>query len=178
MYQRTKSYTISFDIKPLSVQSSWSNVLHFTIGANRGSFGDRAPAVWFMKNSTVLYICSDFYSSTNKCSKSKPLVVGRYHLVVIQQRNVGLRYSLYSAFLDGRYIHHWANFRPRCFKGVKVFMSDPWYKAASALIKKFTYTYNKNGTMTYCWILILKLYKYPQNPRSYFDTVIKNIWYM
>uniref|UniRef100_A0A7M5UK69 Cnidarian restricted protein n=1 Tax=Clytia hemisphaerica TaxID=252671 RepID=A0A7M5UK69_9CNID len=150
LYRRTESYTVSFDIKPLSVQPSWSNILHFTIGDNRGSFGDRAPAVWFMKNSTVLYICSDFYSSLNKCSKSKPLVIGRYHRLIIKQRDVGLRYSIYSAFLDGKHVHHWANFTPRCFRGVKVYMSNPWYKAALATIKNFKYTNDKTEPVIYC----------------------------
>ena len=88
--KRPKAYIITFDIKPLSIIPTWSSILHFSVGGNRGNFGDRAPGVWFKKNSTLLYICSDFYTAPNKCSTARePLPLDEFSHVEIKQCDLG-----------------------------------------------------------------------------------------
>lgn len=150
--KRSKGYTVTFDIKPISVVPTWTNILHFTITGNRGNFGDRAPGVWFLKNSTRLYICSDFHASANKCSVSKsPLKLGEYTSVEIKQYDLGYSYWIYRSKINGIFNHNWANFKPRCFMDVKLYASNPWYSAADAVIKNLKYTDTISGkSALYC----------------------------
>ena len=149
--RKPKTWKISFDIKFNGTVPVWSNVLHFTIGQNRGAFGDRTPAVFVLKNTTRLYICGSYKTAPNRCASTETdLEIGTFHHVEIEEKYISPSFHVYASKVNGNIIHSWPSNVARCFKAVKVYAGNPWYKPANAVIQNLTYQGGSGDLVTYC----------------------------
>ena len=119
-------YVISFSVRPTAFSKGWSNVLHFTTGANYGKLGTRIPGVWFYYNK--LHICGSVNGNANRCYNSKPLARNRWTDVKIVNSKVGSKYW-YTVYVNGVLLGKMVNPSSRVYKNVKVYITDPWHKS-------------------------------------------------
>ena len=142
-----RGWTVSLQINPFNTVNGWPNVLHATIGKDRGRFGDRTPAIWFHPSTTKMHICSAVNGNKNYCYNSAALPLHKYSTIVIQQIQLGHNHQYYyQIFINGKRVLNILNHHPKVFKNVKYYASDPWYNPAKATIRHFRLSmYNHNG---------------------------------
>ncbi|XP_047146664.1 uncharacterized protein LOC124819252 [Hydra vulgaris] len=132
-----KSYTISFNLKPESYSYGFHSVLHFTVGNDLSNYGDRTPGLWFQQhdsNFTLLHIAVPINENPNRQIYIDALPLNVWTNVVISQQRVDSKYVLTIA-LNKTNVLFINNNKPRTFKNVKVFASDPWYPPHNGSIK-------------------------------------------
>lgn len=135
-----KTYQVSFEMFPISIQKGWTNIIHLTLGENVRRYGDRIPAVFFWQTGNAntpadLFIAAAVNNNKNhfkKASSRAPLK--KWYSVKIQQQEQGGKY-VYSLFINGKQIHSVVNNRPTVFKNIQVFASDPWMRATEIWIR-------------------------------------------
>ena len=145
-------YEVSFQMNPTNIPPGYVNILHFTIGENRGRHGDRIPAVWFKYghdlNSRPLFIVSDVNGNHNYGHVTAPVTIDKWTSVTIRQTLQNGRYW-YEILINGKISHKVENKRPRIFNDVSVFASDEWHTAMEGRIKELTYgcpsLFNESG---------------------------------
>ena len=132
-----RGWSVSFTIKPTGVVTRWSSIIHATLGGNRKRYGDRTPAIWFKPRTTKLVICSAISGDKNKCYTSPPLPKNKFSRIFIRQfQKKDFKYY-FQIFINGKKKLDIVNTKPRIFKNVKYYGSDPWYIAAKAELKAF-----------------------------------------
>eukprot|EP00466_Bigelowiella_natans_P010902 jgi/Bigna1/76348/fgenesh1_pg.40_\ len=139
-----QEYKISFDITPSGVVHSWSNIFHFikdgADGIHAGK-GSRLPALFFYPGSTRLHFRSETSKDKNAgCDPKEALIRGvNYHVELIAVQ--GVKHSRFIVRLNGFTKCHIVN-EATLAKGednVHLYLSDPWYPAAKAMVKNFKY---------------------------------------
>ena len=132
-----RGWSVSFEIKPTGIVSRWANIIHATLGRDNKRYGDRNPAVWFRPNTRRLHICSAVSGNKNRCYNSASLPKNKFTRVLIRQiQKRDFKYH-YQIFINGRKRLDVINRRPRIFKNVKYYATDPWYTAANAQLRSF-----------------------------------------
>ena len=132
-----KEFLISFDVKPHSFVTEWSNLIHFTVGSNIGNPGDRVPGVWFHESGDGrLFIVSPINGDPDHSFVTNPLALNQWTNVEISHLKEGDSY-LYTVKLNGETVILQENAVAKSFKNVKVYTSDPWHSAPDSLIKNF-----------------------------------------
>jgi hypothetical protein len=133
-----KNYELSFNIRPTRNVRGWSNVIHFTANnRNQGSHGSRIPAIWFFSDTTRMHVRQGRPGSSNDgCDTSAQLPHNRWSKVTVR-----LSGSVLTVLVNGQ---TWCTNRNYSSsdpgrKNVRVYASDPWYVAAKASIKDFSY---------------------------------------
>jgi len=140
-------YNLSLDVKPITPIKSWGSILHVTKGGNRASLGDRIPAIWFIPRSKRLHICASIGSKKNHCVNGKAdLPTNKFTNIRISQvfrpdKN-GYWYIIH---VNRKLVHQIRNTKPLTLGNVKVFMADPWFSAANALVKNVKITTSQEG---------------------------------
>ena len=59
-----KEYVITFELL-LTEVNKWGSVIHFTIGGNKNSYGDRTPGLWVTKKGKF-FLASAINGDSNK----------------------------------------------------------------------------------------------------------------
>ncbi|XP_066913880.1 uncharacterized protein [Clytia hemisphaerica] len=143
-----RGWTLTMHIKPNGTIPGWSNILHATIGQNGKRYGDRTPGVWFISKTNKLHICSAVNGQSNHCFNSKPLPKNKYNKVIIRQvqkkvPNNFLKY-FYEIFINGKRVKSIINNKPKVFKNVTYYISDPWYNPAKAILRSLDLKMHKH----------------------------------
>jgi len=126
-------YRLKFFIKiTRSMSSSYSNVIHFTTGGDYGD-GYRVPAIWVRRDNR-LHVAFGDIADHNHVWDSNALELGvetEVELVVVGRKA--------ELFLDG-VLFAVRNIRARTqLDEVKVYLSDPWYNPAAAVVRDIVY---------------------------------------
>ena len=144
-------WRVSFFFNPSSyTYNNWANVIHLTAGGNRGTSGDRIPAI-FYHPAHGISVLSDVNGNPNvyKPFKPSPAPTGKWTLITISQMKKDNIYVYRIVIGDSDF--EMQNTKPAEFKNVKVFASNPWYKAQAGSIKELTVQSNgcqaKRGTL-------------------------------
>ena len=62
----------------------------------------------------------------------------KYSTVIVQQLQAGHNHQYYfQIYINNKRVRYIINEKPRVFKNVKYYASDPWHAAAKATIKHF-----------------------------------------
>ena len=132
-----RAWKVSIEIKPSSKVKGHTSIFRGTIGGNYKQHGDRIPAIFFKTSSNKLIICSSINDNANYCDpKDLPgIPLNEWTKIVVQQiQKDDIKYH-YEIFINGTNEHSIVNEKPRSFKNVKYYASDPIRKPADAMIK-------------------------------------------
>jgi len=142
-FKVSDNYEVSFGLIPRGVSNGWTNIIHITTGAN-GGMGGRIPGVWFHSKTTKLHICTGCDGNDNTClnpAESLPIdkktivsisVNGGFFTVQYNSREVG------SAKCTSPY-------NPPYGQLAMVYLGDPWYPSANAMIENIVYSLPSEG---------------------------------
>jgi len=139
------NYEVAFTLTPKNVTSGWANIFHITnnVGhGNGGAMGNRIPGVWFHSMTTKLHICTGCDGNPTLClNPPDSLPLGKKTRIIIQVSGGFFTVRFGTCTLDS-----WEVARAKCSVPSKgqlatVYMSDPWYKSANAVIEDFVYSF-------------------------------------
>jgi len=126
----TGDYTIEFDITIQGVQGPWTNILHVSTGSDIS----RAPGIWLWPNESRLHVRIGDTTNANWGLDTEPLPIGKKTHVKLEAKGesvvVKVDASQYAAKQPGK--------RPTG-SGYTVYVSDPWYVPANAVVENLTY---------------------------------------
>jgi len=147
-------YDVSLDVMPRGRVWGWASILQVTKGG-RSASGDRMPAIWFHSWSYRLYICASIGNHVNHCvSQNSNLPSWSYtNIRVTQKIDKSCMKYRYKIFVDGILIHAVDNGNPLSLKNVRVYLSNPWDRAANAVVKNLRVTSSQGGK---CCKILLK----------------------
>ena len=135
-----KEFKVSFEIKPTKcLINQWTNIIHFTVGKNVGSYGTRTPAVFFDRNKLGRLLFFSAVSGVTNVGygvKSADVYkVGEWIHVEISQLHQLLGYN-YTIAINGKQEHTVINNQPEAFYNVTCYVSNPWYYNQKGYIRK------------------------------------------
>ncbi|XP_047137853.1 uncharacterized protein LOC100198704 isoform X2 [Hydra vulgaris] len=137
-------FKVSFDVKPNSFAVGWRNVIHFTIGSDITTYGDRVPGVWFHHSGNGgLHIAAPINGNLNRYFDTNPIPLNQWTHIEVSQQLQANSY-IYKIMLNNVEVFSENNLQPKSFKNVKVFCSDPWYPVQDGSIKNLVVV---NGNM-------------------------------
>jgi hypothetical protein len=127
----TQDYKLQFAITPISIQSNWANIIHFTSNDSDGSvLGSRSPAIWFWPGSLKLHIRIGAANvDFNWGIDVDGCQLGKESTFSLECRGTSIKITLDDKVTSGTH-PTW-----RYSGNVKVYGSNPWYPEASADIK-------------------------------------------
>ncbi|KAJ3268608.1 hypothetical protein HDV01_002546, partial [Terramyces sp. JEL0728] len=130
------NYILQFSITPKGTNSAWTNIVHFTADNNdMTTAGSRMPGIWFQPSTTTLYIRVGSDQSTNGglTTGSLPLNGKTLFKMTAQGNtiNVYLNNTLSSSYTAPG---------TRASGNAYLYISDPWYAPANAVMEGFTFT--------------------------------------
>jgi len=143
-FMTSKEYTLSFDIKPFSVKSGWTNILHFTAdNGNCCGMQNRIPAVWFHSELTrIHYRSGNRIDGNDGCDPEETLPLDQWTTV-----KAVLADGAFTVYFNGvpkcarRAGRQYENINNNIinFANVKVYASDPWSNPSDANIRNLQY---------------------------------------
>ena len=122
-----KENSFDFTFKPTKFTGGWSSVIHFSTGANLS----RLPALFLLNN--VLYV-SGYVSGNRNYNVHKAIPLNKWCRVRVVNSRVGTNYY-YTVYINGQRMTRIRNTRPRSFRNVRVYVTDPWYKPFVGVIR-------------------------------------------
>ena len=138
-----RAWSLSFVINPFGTVGGYSSILHATVGNNKNNYGDRTPGIWFNPGTTSLLICSAVNGNKNYCITTTPLLLYKNSSIKVRQivnERQNRYFYYYQIYINGKAILNIQNKKPKVFKKVKYYASDPWYTPAKATISDFKLT--------------------------------------
>ena len=127
-----KEYEVSFDVKLTGIVSSQSSLLHITKGGNT-NIGDMMPSIFFKGRSNSMTICTHI-NSKSTCT-SVPTSIYRFCNIKIQQKKLSEKDFEYTIRYNNYIFRKVINRKPLTLYNAKVYLGDPWYPSAKALVK-------------------------------------------
>jgi hypothetical protein len=128
-----KEWRLSFQVYQWGKVGNWGSLIHFTTSGN----GVRVPAIWFHGNSWKLHMCMATQRSTNDCWNSPAQLPGPRKwnsIVMMQKKDAQGKYWL-SYFINGARKAKRSQTKPRVYKNLIVYSSDPWYASPKAYVR-------------------------------------------
>ena len=137
-------WSLSFNLRIFETIGDYSNVIHFTKGANIGSMGDRVPYISTKPLSSELYITTDANHITDLylggTAGQNVLTLEQKHKIEMSQRYIsGGKYRLLTV-IDGNVISDVINTDARQYHNVQVYAGDPWHPPSNKTISDFQHT--------------------------------------
>jgi hypothetical protein len=134
-----EEYDMTFDIKPTGTRGAWANIIHATThnDNNYHAPGRRIPGIWFYANTTKMHVRQARPGAGNDgCDSCAPLAMNAWSKVGLKLEGNTLSVSVNDKVCctNHKYAH-----KEEGHKDVMVYVSDPWYDAASAQVKDFNY---------------------------------------
>jgi len=132
-----KEYDLSLDIKPIGVVKGWGSIIHVTKGDDIGEHGDRIPGIWFSPGTRKPYVCTSIGNNKNHCvTRKTDLPTNKFtNIRVSQAFRPDTNTYWHFINIDRKLVYQVQNPNPISLGNVKVFMADPWYASAKALVK-------------------------------------------
>merc|ERR1740124_1769910 len=137
----TTDYRLSFTIEPLGTISEFGNIIQFTTGDRI----NKAPAIFFSKGSTKLYIqiSTDSFPDPFPTHQSYDLELNKSHDVVLMV--VG---STSTLSINGRPEVNSITARSQYAK-LDVYIGSPWYEPANAIISDIKFFPTSKGSLSF-----------------------------
>ena len=124
-----KSWSVSFDITPISIDTStkdqYTNILHLTNGEN-------VSRIYFAPNSFQLQFSAAINGKQHYYINEKNLTSGITTKIVVRQRYSNNYY--YQIIIDGNVVHDTTNTDARTFENVEIYSDNSMYPPAFAFI--------------------------------------------
>jgi hypothetical protein len=131
-------YEVSFELKLLGTIEGYGSIVHFTTDADGNKYGDRVPGVWtWSGHKKALCLADGHEGNHNDYVQTPELTIGE--AVTVRMRVQGSARTVW--FGDETVVDEPAKLggaRP-AQEGVKVYIGDPWYEPANALIRNLRY---------------------------------------
>ena len=143
-----RGWTVSFEIKPTSIDKKSTNILHATNGGKREAHGEKTPQISFKKGTTILEICSTVNNNAKHCKESpEPLPLNKYTPVIVQQvQSITDNKYYFQIIINGKIIANDPNDNARTLENVSYFASSDWERPAHAVLRNFQLkTYEHQG---------------------------------
>jgi hypothetical protein len=134
-----KAYTLTFDITLKGRVGNWGSVFHFTKGGNCCGYGSRIPAMWLRPNSNSFIVVDGTKRNGNANNVQGTLAYNKkYSVKMVASANS------FDTYLNGKHTGRLSRggVTREALRGVKMYMTDPWYTAANAVVSKITLTPN------------------------------------
>jgi len=126
-------YSLRFTIEPKGVIDDYVSIIHFTTGGNNGQNGRRVPAIWFLPSTTKLRI--DYFGRGRYQDLPSQLELHKKHSIEVhvygRTASVHVNGALASQVTIGTRAQ---------LDQVNVYIGDPWYPAANAVISDIIFT--------------------------------------
>ena len=127
-----KTYTVSFEVYPTSLDNDWRSVIRLTTGGNMDILGDRNPAVFFLHDK--VQIASAINNNINNVFNIERIPLKKWSLLKILQQFINHSY-VFRIYLNGSNVYSVVNKMPLELSNVKVYAADPWHAAQSGFIR-------------------------------------------
>ena len=134
-----EEYDMTFDIKPTGTLAAWASIIHATAHNDNKYYAParRIPGIWFHPGTTRMCVRQGRPGRDNDgCDSCAPLTVGAWSKVGLKLEGNTLSVSVNDKVCCTN--HNYAH-KEEGHKDVKVYVSDPWYQAASAKVKDINY---------------------------------------
>ncbi|XP_065682612.1 uncharacterized protein LOC100201592 [Hydra vulgaris] len=150
-----KEFFVSLDFNPHKFNSGLHNIIHFTIGSDRSSYGDITPGIWSNAlGNGVLDIASSINGYLDvQTFWTNAVTVNQWSNIVINQVYNGSIY-VYRIIINEEVVFCTINNQANSFVNVKVYASNPWAEAQNGSIKNL-FVVNGNSTKEMKPIVIL-----------------------
>ena len=136
------SYSVTFEFKPThpQLQTSYTNIIHLTIGGDFAQYGDRIPGVWVENTSSDaakidLIIASAVNGDENYFLRSRNMVTieewSTFEITQLREDDL----HRYTVKVNGVVLKSMINTQTKEFMNVKVYGADPWYEAVPGSIR-------------------------------------------
>ena len=149
-----KEWRVSLDFKPTDYSyTGHASLLHLTLGANSGTYGDRYPAVLFHPSEGICIASAvnDDHDYFQTSLLDRPKIGEWTSLDIAQEQEEGGKF-VFRIVIGGKEISSVENTNPVEMKDVKVYASDPWHPAQPGSIKAWLIQ-TKLGQ--FCFLLLL-----------------------
>jgi len=141
-----QEYFLSLDVKLIAAVNTWTNIIHVTKGGNE-EYGDRIPTILILPGTRKPVICASIGTNKNHCFTAKEnLPIHKFtHIQISQEFRHKTNDYWFVVYIEEKLVHQIKNTKPVVFDSVKVYMSDPWYMSANALLKNVKIRTSQKG---------------------------------
>ena len=138
---QSKSWLLSFEIKPIGIEYGWNNIVHFNSLPTDDyyKYGSRMPAIWFISGTTQLHMRFSANKVLPMYNHDKNLTQNEFtHIQLIQRPNDQGKYML-SVYIGGVKVYGIENKDARSWNNVDAYVSSPLFRPAKAYVRNFVY---------------------------------------
>ena len=128
-----KEYLVTFELFFKTVGAKTYNLFHFTTGRDCCRVGTRVPSVW-IHNKNMLHICAAV-NDVGSTETNTVIPLNQWSKAEVRQRKDAGNQYIYSVTVNGKCVHRAVNRKPREFKNVRVYASDPYYPTEQGYIR-------------------------------------------
>ena len=134
-------WSVSFEYRMTDAVSVFTSIIHFSIGGNCCSFGDRAPAVFLKKGTGGFHFTSSLENMANYYyDYYREISINRVYNIEVHQRYISNGNYRYFIKIDGEEVHSAVNSKARQYYNVKVYAGSPWFTSSSGYISNLQFT--------------------------------------
>jgi len=117
---------ISFDVILFTTNRFYVNLIHFTNGKDDKQHGDRVPAVFQIRGTSILHIVLSVGDNPNYSFDTEELSLNVTHHLQLDQTYYGNSVYRFNVHLDGQHILSQNSSNGRQFYNIQVWTSSPW----------------------------------------------------
>lgn len=130
-----KDFSIEFSITLKGRVGGWGSVFHFTKSGNCCRHGMRIPAMWFRPNSNKFIVVDGTTRNGNRHTNCGTISYNK-------RTQIKMRFGRKSGtvWVDGKQGCKLTRHDRKVWKNVKLYVADPWYPAANAVVTKLKMT--------------------------------------
>ena len=141
-----KEYKLSFEVNITSRISGNSNLLHFTVGGAKGSYGSKTPMIHLILGTSFLKFGAAINGITDEgyiFVSDIEIQLNEWTYIEITQIQEPLGYN-YTVSMNGIQLHTIINSQPQIFYNVSCYVSNPWRNPQPGFVRKLYYYYKHN----------------------------------
>ena len=138
---QSKSWLLSFEIKPIGIEYGWNNIAHFSSLPvdDCCNYGSRMPAVWFFSGTTRIHVRFSANKVVGVYNHNENLTQNVFtHIQLMQAPNDHGKYVL-SVQIGGVKVYEIENKDARSWNNVDAYVSSPLFRPAKAYVRNFVY---------------------------------------
>ena len=144
-------FHIFFKIYPLSFVKKLHNVIHLTVGSNKKNHGKEVLGVWFSEAGNGKLKIT--VPTKESFFETDPVLKTEYSTVHILQQLENGSY-IYTIKINEEIVFSEKNLKPKIYKNVQVYASNPWDLVSDAYISNMYIFNGKKGISKISFIKI------------------------